>query len=555
MDVALGRVAPGDEILAAAVQVHGAVVALAVHLPAAHRADGRPAAAVIEGPRGADAAQVDPAVRLLAGGVPGVAVGALQQHAVAHQVVHRRLPAGDLVLRLVTAQRRFASGARQVVLEDVGVGRVHHGVLDTAPEKVLRVFDEKLVQRVPPGDEDDERLAPAPPHPTGALPGVDDGAGIAHQHAHVQAADVDAQFEGRCGHHAEQLARMQGGFDLPPLLGQIAGAVRGDDLAQFGMPLRGRAVDELGHHPRPRENDGAQPARHAQAQQAGGQRLRAVGRIDEHQMPRRRGGAVFGDGVERPVRQRAGQMVGVADGGRAGHVGRPAAVGGAHPVEAPQQVQHVGAEDAAVGVQFVDHHVAQARKEPGPRLVEGQQPGVQHVRRGDEHVRRRGANLPPPLRWGVAVVDVNAEAAAQARHQGVQLVVLVLFEGFEREDVEGVCRRVLQQRGDDRRVVHQGLAAGRRRRHHDVVAVQRLADALGLMAVQGRHPGGLENVGHRGRKAPQRRCQPAGPRRQGGVVNDGVFQHVRLEELDVISHRAGPGGGDGENVKLHAFQV
>ena len=84
VDVPLGRVAPGDEILAAAVQVDGAVVALAVHLPAAHRADRRPGAAVVKGPRRADAAQVDPAMRLLAGGVPRFAVGALQEHAVTH---------------------------------------------------------------------------------------------------------------------------------------------------------------------------------------------------------------------------------------------------------------------------------------------------------------------------------------------------------------------------------------------------------------------------------------------------------------------------------------
>ena len=483
VDVALGRMAPGDEVLAAAVQVDGAVVALAVNLSAAHRADRRSGAAVVEGPRGADAAQVDPAMRLPAGGVPRVAVGALQEYAVAHQFVHRRLPAGNLVFGLVTAQRRLAGGARQVVLEEVGVGRVDHGVLDAAFEEVVGVFDEELVQGVPSGDEEDQRLAPAASDPSGALPGGDHRAGVADQDAHVQTADVDAQFQGRGGHHAKQLARVEGGFDVPPLLGQVAGAVRGDDVAQLGMPLRGRAVDELGHHPRPREDDRAQPVRHARTQQAGGEGLRAASRVDEHHVPCRGGGAVFGDGMKRPVRQRAGQVFGVADGGRAGHVGRLAAVGGAHPVQAPQQVQHVGAEHAAVGVQLVDHHVAQPCKERRPRLVEGQQPGVQHVRRGDEHVRRRSANLPAPVRRGVAVVDVNAEAAAQALQEDSQLVVLILLQGLEREDVERVRVGVLQQGGDDRHVVNQGLAAGRRRRHHDVVAIQGLADALGLMAV------------------------------------------------------------------------
>ena len=79
-----------------------------------------------------------------------------------------------------------------MLLEDVGVGRVHHGILDAASKEVLGIFDEELIQRVPAGDEDDQRLAPTPPHPPGALPGVDDGTGIADQDAHVQAADVDA---------------------------------------------------------------------------------------------------------------------------------------------------------------------------------------------------------------------------------------------------------------------------------------------------------------------------------------------------------------------------
>ena len=208
----------------------------------------------------------------------------------------------------------------------------------------------------------------------------------------------------------------------------------------------------------------------------------------------------------------------------------------------------MGAEHPAVGVQFVDHHVTQPRKEPCPGLMEGQQPGMQHIRCGDEHVRRRAANLPAPVSRGVAVVDRDAEAAAQALQQGVQLVVLILHQGLEREDIERVRLRVLQQCGDHRHVVDQGLAARRRRRHHDVLAVQRLADALGLMAVKGRHPGGLENVGHRPGKAPQRRRQPARPCRKGGVMNKGVFQHACLEELDVIGHRVGPRHRGGENV-------
>ncbi len=153
-----------------------------------------------------------------------------------------------------------------MVFEDVGVGRVHDGILDVAPEEVFGIFDEELIKGVPAGDEDDQRLASTTPHPPSALPDIDDGAGVADQHAHVQAADVDAQFEGRGGHDAEQLARVEGSFDLAPFLGQVAGAVRRDDLAQLGMVLRCRAIDEFGDHPRPREDDRSQPAPHAHPQ-------------------------------------------------------------------------------------------------------------------------------------------------------------------------------------------------------------------------------------------------------------------------------------------------
>ena len=61
------------------------------------------------------------------------------------------------------------------------------------------------------------------------------------------------------------------------------------------------------------------------------------------------------------------------------------------------------------------------------------------------------------MRRGVAVVDLDAEAAAKALQQGVQFVVLILHQGFEREDIERVPVGVLQQRGDDRHVVDQGL--------------------------------------------------------------------------------------------------
>ena len=79
-------------------------------------------------------------------------------------------------------------------------------------------------------------------------------------------------------------------------------------------------------------------------------------------------------------------------------------------------MQDMGAEDAAVGVQFVDDHVAQAGEEVGPGLVKGKDTRVQHIGGGEEHLRRIGADFFAAIRGGVAVVDLDCELAAEALH-------------------------------------------------------------------------------------------------------------------------------------------
>ena len=99
-------------------------------------------------------------------------------------------------------------------------------------------------------------------------------------------------------------------------------------------------------------------------------------------------------------------------------------------------MQDVGAEDAVVGVQLVDHHPAQVAPHLLPGLVESQEPGVQHVRRGDQDVRRLAADAVTHVAFGVAVVDLGGEAAGHGRQQAPQLVELVLLQGLE----GGICR-------------------------------------------------------------------------------------------------------------------
>ena len=52
--------------------------------------------------------------------------------------------------------------------------------------------------------------------------------GIAEQHRHVEAADVDAQLEGVGGDDAQHRAVAQAALDLAPLQRQVAAAVAAD---------------------------------------------------------------------------------------------------------------------------------------------------------------------------------------------------------------------------------------------------------------------------------------------------------------------------------------
>jgi hypothetical protein len=126
-------------------------------------------------------------------------------------------------------------GARQVLLKDVGVGGIDEGVLVGPAKKVPRMPHEILVQRVVLGDEQRQGLARATACPAGLLPEAGNGARIAHEERGVQVADVDAQFQGRRGCNAQQVATgPQAVLDLAPLLCPVAGAVGSQPAGQGG---------------------------------------------------------------------------------------------------------------------------------------------------------------------------------------------------------------------------------------------------------------------------------------------------------------------------------
>jgi hypothetical protein len=77
------------------------------------------------------------------------------------------------------------------------------------------------------------------------LPGRRPRAGIADEHADVEAADVDPQLERARRKDGEQLAREKLLLDRAPLLGEVARAVRRDLRVSSGASARA-TVQQLG---------------------------------------------------------------------------------------------------------------------------------------------------------------------------------------------------------------------------------------------------------------------------------------------------------------------
>ena len=114
-------------------------------------------------------------------------------------------------------------------------------------------------------------------------------------------------------------------------------------------------------------------------------------------------------------------------------------------------------------------------------------PGVQHVGVGERDV---GAGADRLARVGrrVAVVGVHADrlatGLADERRQLVQLGHLILRQRLGRKEVQRARRAVLQDRVEDRQVVAERLARGRRSGDDDVLAGDDALIGLGLVRVE-----------------------------------------------------------------------
>ena len=516
-------------------QVDGALVALGEDAAGADRADRLRALAggpvEFDGVAGARLAQVHVAVRKAPGGEPLAAGLAAQQPPGLFEAAQVLRGARLGQPRLAGAQRQLVGGAGQVGGGDVGVVGVDDRVLDVAFEEHPRMRHQVLVEGVGLRHQH-HRAGLRAADAAGPLPGGHLAARVSDQQTHVESAHVDAQLEGGGRDHAHQLAGEQAALDLAALLGQEAGPIRRDAPAQGGLRLDHPLVDQLGDAPRLGEGDRAQAEAGGEAEQASRRGVGRAGRVQQQHVARRARRAVGLDHVEAAARQRAGQLAGVRDGGRRRHDPGPRAVVRRHPQQPPQHLRHVGAEDAAVGVQLVDHDPAQGREQLPPARVPRQDADVQHVGGRDQHARRTLADPLAAAGGGVAVVDLDEVVAVEAEGSGVgaQAVALIAGQRLQREEVERPGLLAGLRRPQHGELVDERLAAGGGRGEHDVGARVEPLEGPNLVLVEGADAaagegGGEARVARRPGVAP-----PGRLRGQDLVMAEGVPQSLFAAE-------------------------
>ena len=124
-------------------------------------------------------------------------------------------------------------------------------------------------------------------------------------------------------------------------------------------------------------------------------------------------------------------------------------------------------EHAAIGVQFVQHDIAEVLEKPHPLGMVRQDSRVQHVRVRQDNMSALSDRLARVVR-GVAIVGENSKAVIEPLGKVVQLGELVLGQCFGRKQVKSTCVGIFQHCIQHRKVVAECFAR-RRRGYHDYV--------------------------------------------------------------------------------------
>ena len=264
------------------------------------------------------------------------------------------------------------------------------------------------------------------------------------------------------------------------------------------------------------------------------------GRVPEHEVLAAERRAVVVYDPERHASQAFGVLAGVGKRGGAHDELRVGAEPFAQTAQPPQDVGDVRAEDAPVDVGLVYDDEPQAPEELVPCLVVRQDAAVKHVRVGDDETRA-APDARALLDRRVAVEDVVAYPPAGGRKLR-DAAALVPRQRLGGEQKQCPRRPVPRERVEDRQVVAEALAAGRRRGDDDVVPVADGVHGLGLVRVQrldsGAPEGALERGAQRLPKLPVRGL----PFGDGLHVRD--LAAVARQRLQVTKEGGNVHGGD-----------
>ena len=260
-------------------------------------------------------------------------------------------------------------------------------------------------------------------------------------------------------------------------------------------------MDQLRELSRLGETDGVETLLYGPGKQLRrGDRGAARG-VDKQEVPPGLGRAALRNDLHLQPRERPDEDFGLGDGGGGQDKLRLRAVVGADPPQAPQHLGHVAAHDAAVGVDFVDDHELQSRKEAGPRGVVRHKPHVEHVRVSDEHVRRVRLDGLARRRRRVAVINGGRQGrGGQGRVQLLEGFQLVLLQGLQGKEIQGVAPGFGQERFQYRQIINQRLAAGGGSGHQQVLAGANGGQGLALVRVEPGNPQALQGPQHHRRQ-------------------------------------------------------
>ncbi len=203
------------------------------------------------------------------------------------------------------------------------------------------------------------------------------------------------------------------------------------------------------------------------------------------------------------------------------------AVEGAEPFEPCDDLVHMGTEDAAIGVNLVQDHEGEIGEQIFPLFGIGHDAGVEHVGVCKEYFRNPGSDLFSPIGRGVAIVDPGVDLAVlNALEKGRQVLELILLQGLERKDIEGLGRLVFQDGVEDREIVNQTFSAGRRGGDQDICPFPNLPKGLHLVFEKSCNPAFFKN--RKEGLVDVRRLSVKGVYRREVTVIEGCGTEVRM---------------------------